>query len=58
MIYAGYSKSERSARAAEVLTQVNLSTEWITNPISSLVDSVNVQQIARALVKTFYHTSR
>jgi hypothetical protein len=33
MIYAGYSKSERTA-AAEVLEQVNLGDEWI--PVNQL----------------------
>jgi hypothetical protein len=37
MIYAGYSKSERTARAAEVLEQVNLVIEWTTSQISYLV---------------------
>jgi putative ABC transport system ATP-binding protein len=33
MIYAGYSKSERTARAAEVLEQVNLVIEWTTKSV-------------------------
>jgi putative ABC transport system ATP-binding protein len=49
MICAGYSNRKRSARAAEVLTQVNLSDRMDHWPISSLVDSVNVST-ARALV--------
>jgi putative ABC transport system ATP-binding protein len=47
MIYAGYSKSERTARAAEVLEQVNLATEWTTSPIIGGRQRV---AIARALV--------
>jgi mannitol/fructose-specific phosphotransferase system IIA component len=40
MIYAGYSKSERTARAAEVLEQVNLGIEWTTSQISYLVNAI------------------
>jgi putative ABC transport system ATP-binding protein len=49
MIYAGYSKSERTARAAEVLEQVNRVIEWTTSQISYLVANASVA-IARALV--------
>jgi hypothetical protein len=41
MIYAGYSKSERTARA-EVLEQVNLVIEWTTSQISYLVANASV----------------
>jgi putative ABC transport system ATP-binding protein len=50
MIYAGYSKSERSARAAEVLTQVNLSDRMDHQPNQLSGGQRQRAAIARALV--------
>jgi putative ABC transport system ATP-binding protein len=50
MIYAGYSKSERSARAAEVLTQVNLSDRMDHQPNQLSGGQRQRVAIARALV--------
>jgi putative ABC transport system ATP-binding protein len=47
MIYAGYSKSERTARAAEVLEQVNLGDRMDHQPNQL---SANASVDARALV--------
>jgi putative ABC transport system ATP-binding protein len=49
MIYAGYSKSERTARAAEVLEQVNLGDRMDHQPNQLSVANASVA-IARALV--------
>jgi putative ABC transport system ATP-binding protein len=56
MIYAGYSKSERTARASEVLEQVNLGDRMDHQP-NQLSRQRQRVAIARALVnKTVYHS--
>ena len=50
MIYAGYSKSERTVRATEVLTQVNLSDRMDHQPNQLSGGQRQRVAIARALV--------